>query len=113
MDADHAQLLRRLALNDEVAVESLVRQSISPTGGVLDARTSALVRLGSLVGLQSSPATSGWSVESALAAGATDEEIVGVLVAVASLVGVARLSSAASEVAVALGYDLDVSDDRG
>ena len=44
---------------------------------------------------------------SAVAAGATDEEIVGVLVAVAPVVGMARAGSAAPELALAVGCDLE------
>jgi len=42
-----------------------------------------------------------------LAAGATAEDVVGTLVAVAPISGLARVVSAAPEVAVSLGYDLD------
>ena len=45
----------------------------------------------------------------ALAAGATVDEIVGVLIAVAPNVGLARIVSAASEVALAIGYDIDAA----
>jgi alkylhydroperoxidase/carboxymuconolactone decarboxylase family protein YurZ len=48
-----------------------------------------------------------WAVETALAAGATAEDVVGTLVAVAPISGLARVVSAAPEVAVSLGYDLD------
>jgi len=45
----------------------------------------------------------------ALASGATVDEIVGVLIAVAPTVGLARVVSAAPEVAVAIGYDIDAA----
>ena len=41
------------------------------------------------------------------AQGATEEEIIDVLLAVAPVVGLARLTSAAPELALALGYDVD------
>jgi alkylhydroperoxidase/carboxymuconolactone decarboxylase family protein YurZ len=50
-----------------------------------------------------------WAVETALAAGATAEDVVGTLVAVAPISGLARVVSAAPEVALSLGYDLDVA----
>ncbi len=55
-------------------------------------------------------------MEAARAAGATDDEIVGVLIAVAPTVGLPRVVSAAPCVALALGYDVEAalegSDDR-
>ena len=43
------------------------------------------------------------------ASGATVDEIVGVLIAVAQTVGLARVASAAPAVALALGYDIDAA----
>jgi alkylhydroperoxidase/carboxymuconolactone decarboxylase family protein YurZ len=45
-------------------------------------------------------------VAAALAAGATDEEIVGVLAALVPIAGTVRVGSAAPEVALAMGCDL-------
>jgi hypothetical protein len=42
----------------------------------------------------------------AIAAGATEEDVVDVLIAVAPIVGLARVTRAAPEVALALGYDV-------
>jgi alkylhydroperoxidase/carboxymuconolactone decarboxylase family protein YurZ len=47
-------------------------------------------------------------VHVALAAGATDEEIVGVLAAVAPVVGSARVNAAAPALGRALGYEVDI-----
>ena len=49
------------------------------------------------------------NVEMALAAGASVDEIVGTLIAVAPDVGVVRTVSAAPELALALGYDVDAA----
>jgi alkylhydroperoxidase/carboxymuconolactone decarboxylase family protein YurZ len=46
-------------------------------------------------------------VERALAAGASEDEIVGLLIAVAPAVGLGRVVSAAPELGLALGYDVD------
>jgi alkylhydroperoxidase/carboxymuconolactone decarboxylase family protein YurZ len=46
-------------------------------------------------------------VEAALAAGATADEIVGALIAVAPITGLARVVSATPEVALSIGYDID------
>jgi alkylhydroperoxidase/carboxymuconolactone decarboxylase family protein YurZ len=47
-----------------------------------------------------------------LAAGVTADEIVGALIVVAPLVGLARVTSAAPAIAAALGYDLDEAFER-
>jgi 4-carboxymuconolactone decarboxylase len=107
MRRDHEDLLRRLALNDEKAVASALGTVVAEvTGAGLDAKTHALVRLAALISLESAAASYEWGVSVAVAAGATDEEIVDVLVAVAPIVGLARMSSAASELAVALDLEI-------
>jgi 4-carboxymuconolactone decarboxylase len=50
-----------------------------------------------------------WGVQWALAAGATADEIVGTLMALAPVTGMARVVAAAPEVALALGYDVDAA----
>ena len=45
-------------------------------------------------------------MEVALASGATYDEIVGILIAVAPAVGLGRVVSAAPELGLALGYDV-------
>jgi alkylhydroperoxidase/carboxymuconolactone decarboxylase family protein YurZ len=47
-----------------------------------------------------------WSTGRALAAGATEDEIAGVLLAIAPVTGLSRIVAAAPEVAAALGYDI-------
>jgi 4-carboxymuconolactone decarboxylase len=47
------------------------------------------------------------AAEAALNAGATADEIVGTLVAVAPVTGLARVISAIPGVALAIGYDID------
>ena len=102
------QLLRRLALNDEQSVGSvLTSRSAALPGAGLDAKTEALVRLGSLLSVGAATTSVRWTVELAVAAGASDEEILGVLVAVAPGVGLARVVAAAPGLALALGYEID------
>jgi len=73
---------------------------------VLDAKTAALVRLAALLSLGAPTACCRVTVEVARATGATDEEIVAVLVAVAPAVGDARLVGAAPRLALAIDYDV-------
>jgi 4-carboxymuconolactone decarboxylase len=73
----------------------------------LDPKIQALVRLGGLVALGGSCVSYSWAAEAALDAGATAEEVVGTLVAVAPVGGLARVIAAVPEVALAIGYDID------
>jgi len=81
-------------------------------GSGLDAKTLALVRLAGLVAVESAPASYQWIVASALAAGASEAEIVGVLAALVPIVGTVRTSWAAPEVGLAIGCDLGSDEDR-
>jgi 4-carboxymuconolactone decarboxylase len=76
---------------------------------VLDARTTELVRVGALVAMGSPSVCLEWSASRALAAGATEEEIAGVLLAVAAVAGLGRVVGAAPGVAEALGYDVEAA----
>src|SRR5207253_8763073 len=72
----------------------------------LDDRSYALVKLAALIALDAPPASYIWQVGNAIAEGASAEDIVGVLIAVAPQVGGPRLVSAAPEIMVALGLTL-------
>jgi alkylhydroperoxidase/carboxymuconolactone decarboxylase family protein YurZ len=78
----------------------------------LDAKTRALVRLGALVATGTRTPTYARHVADARAAGATDDEVLGVLGAVASVVGLAHLVAASVGVARGLGYDIDAAFER-
>ncbi len=113
MTPEHEEFLRRLTINEEGVLESLLGTGTLTGAGPagLDAKVAALVRLAGLVALESAASSYQWSVTAALAAGATDREVVGVLVALAPIVGTVRVSAAAPEVALAIGCDLGVADD--
>jgi alkylhydroperoxidase/carboxymuconolactone decarboxylase family protein YurZ len=72
----------------------------------LDARSYALVKLAALIALDAPPASYVWQVGNALAEGATPEDLVGVLIAIAPQVGGPKLVAAAPELMVALGLTL-------
>lgn len=81
-------------------------------GGVarrLDARTTALARLAALVALRAAPDAYRRAGREALDAGATVDDVLGTLAAVAGTVGLARVVSAAPGLALAVGYDLDAA----
>jgi alkylhydroperoxidase/carboxymuconolactone decarboxylase family protein YurZ len=102
------RLLRRLALNDEGSVEMvLARGSQAEAGAILVPKVDLLVRLGALLALGAATTSLRATVERARRAGATDDEIVGVLIAVAPAVGQARVVSTAPKLATAIGYQLE------
>ncbi len=71
------------------------------------AKVDLLVQLGALLALGASTTSLRATVDNAIVAGATEEEIVGVLIAIAPAVGLARVVAAAPKLALAIGYDLD------
>jgi 4-carboxymuconolactone decarboxylase len=102
------RLLRRLAVNDEQSVELvLARGSQADVRAALLPKVDLLVRLGALLALGAATTSLRTAVESARRAGATDDEIVGVLVAVAPAVGLATVVSTAPKLATAIGYDIE------
>ena len=101
------EILRRLAMIDEGFVEDGAGLGLGPAGtAALDPRTVALLRLGASVAMGSSAVSLEWSATRATAAGATDDEIAEVLLAIAPVTGLGRVASAAPDVATALGYDI-------
>jgi alkylhydroperoxidase/carboxymuconolactone decarboxylase family protein YurZ len=106
--AGHERKLRCLAVHDERFLESV----FSSTAGnlsvsELDPKTHALVRVGALLALGAAPASLQSDVDAALGAGASFEEIVGTLIAVAPTIGSARTVAQVRELALAIGYDVD------
>jgi 4-carboxymuconolactone decarboxylase len=75
----------------------------------LDSRTFALVKIAALIAMDAPPASYTWQVGNALAEGATPEDVLGVLRAVAPQVGGPRVVAAAPEIMLALGLSLPES----
>ena len=69
----------------------------------------ALVRLGAALAIDAAPSWYRSNVDVAVLAGASVDEIVGTLIAIAPIVGLARVVSAAPQLALALGYDVDAA----
>ena len=108
-----AELLRRLALHDERVVSSIV-SAAGRDFEILELgdKTHALLRIGALISADSATTSYQWAVSSSpRAAGATDEEVVAVLCAIAPIVGSARVTVATPSLASALGYELDPFED--
>jgi alkylhydroperoxidase/carboxymuconolactone decarboxylase family protein YurZ len=72
----------------------------------LDPRTFALVKIAALIALDAPPASYAWQVPNALADGASADDILAVLIAIAPQVGGPRVVAAAPEIMVALGLDV-------
>jgi alkylhydroperoxidase/carboxymuconolactone decarboxylase family protein YurZ len=108
---DVERLLRRLALNDEESVGMVLSNGPDlASAASLGPKDDLLVRLGALLALGAATSSLRATVERAIAAGATESEIVGVLIAVAPAVGLARVVSTAPRLAVAIGYDLEADE---
>ncbi|MGA9856756.1 MAG: carboxymuconolactone decarboxylase family protein [Solirubrobacteraceae bacterium] len=105
--ADTHQTLSGIATGDVSMLDEMLglrEQTIQASA--LDSRTFALVKIAALIALDAPPASYAWQVANALGDGATAEEILAVLVAVAPQVGGPRVVAAAPEVMLALGLSL-------
>jgi len=101
------EALKGVSAGDLDFLESAVglrEAQLEATG--LDARTFALVKIAALIALDAPPASYAWQVTNALADGATPEDLLGVLRAVAPQVGGPRVVAAAPELMLALGLAL-------
>ena len=98
----HEEKLRRLSLND---TERVLRQPCV----TLDARTRALLDVAVLVAIDGPPSAFETATSAAMAAGATEDELVEVLIAAAPTVGTAHVVAAAPKLALAMGYDVDAA----
>jgi 4-carboxymuconolactone decarboxylase len=100
---------RRLAIGDG----ALLAEVADPNGdaGVfrLDQRTESLIRVAALVPIDAPQSSYGTAVEAAMRAGATLDDLLAALIAVAGSVGSPRVVSAAPRIALAAGYDVDAA----
>ncbi len=104
------QTLRRLALSDEQTVRSVL--DTGPAGLVssgLDPKTFALARVAALLAVGSTASACQCSVEAARDAGASEEELVGLLAAIGPVVGLARVTAAAPTLGLAIGHDVEAA----
>ena len=101
------ETLRRLAMIDEGFVEHEAVLGLDPSAtSALDPKTVSLLQVAVSVAIGSSPVCLEWSAGRALAAGASEDEIADVLLAIAPVTGLCRVVCAAPDVATALGYDI-------
>jgi alkylhydroperoxidase/carboxymuconolactone decarboxylase family protein YurZ len=92
---------------EEGFVEDEAGLGLGPvSASALDPKTAALLQVGACVAIGSSAVCLEWSTGRALAAGANEDEIADVLLAIAPVTGLGRVVSAAPGVATALEYDI-------
>jgi alkylhydroperoxidase/carboxymuconolactone decarboxylase family protein YurZ len=108
-DIEYQDVLRRLAIGDPSPLEPGRMDGTAQTPSALHPKAAAFVRLAATLAMGSSAACYQGHVDEAFAAGATVDEIVGVLIAVGPTVGLARAMLAASPLGMAVGYDTDAA----
>jgi alkylhydroperoxidase/carboxymuconolactone decarboxylase family protein YurZ len=105
---DFQEALRRLALHDEAYLDRLLAdESVNLAASQLDAKTHALVSVAALVAVGAASASYLDAVAAASRASADAGEIVGCLIAVLPVVGIARVVAAAPSIGLALEYDVE------
>jgi alkylhydroperoxidase/carboxymuconolactone decarboxylase family protein YurZ len=86
------ETLRRLAMIDEAFVEDEARLGLDPArASALDPKTVALLQVGASVALGPSAVCLEWSTSRALAAGASEDEIADVVLAITPVAGLSQL----------------------
>jgi 4-carboxymuconolactone decarboxylase len=108
---DTADSLEALAVAEENIITSLLAMqlhNLEESG--FDPRTYSLIKIAVLIALDAPPASYMAQIAFALEAGVTPDEIVKVLVAVAPQVGLPKVASAAPEIMLALGLELEPVD---
>jgi alkylhydroperoxidase/carboxymuconolactone decarboxylase family protein YurZ len=106
--ADTHQTLSGISAGDADIIEKAIGlRELNREGSTLDARTFALVKIAALIALDAPPASYAWQIANALAEGATPEDLLGVLRAVAPQVGGPKVVAAAPEIMLAMGLPLD------
>ena len=104
---EHERILCRLSIRDDAYVDSLlIDRAANLSASELDGKTHALTQLAALVASDAAPPSYLEAIESARRHDATDDEIVGVLIAVLPSVGPTRVVAAAPKLGLALGYDV-------
>jgi 4-carboxymuconolactone decarboxylase len=102
----HEMLLKLSVRDDGYIDRALADDASNEAASHLDGKTHALVRIAALIAVDAAPPSYSEAIWEAHQRGASDEEIVGCLVAVLPTVGVARVVSAAPKVGLGVGFDV-------
>ena len=109
-EAKSYEFLRKLAMIHESFVQDKARLGLDLARiSALDPRTAALIVVGAVVTIGASATCLRWSASRALAAGATQDDIADVLLAIAPVAGLGHIVSAAPDIAIGLGYDVEAA----
>jgi alkylhydroperoxidase/carboxymuconolactone decarboxylase family protein YurZ len=100
---------RRLSIGDPVLLAQLAGPDADAGLRRLDERIEALIRVAVLIPIDAPQSSYQAAVEAAMRAGATLEDLLAALIAVAGSVGSPRVVSAAPRIALAAGYDVDAA----
>jgi alkylhydroperoxidase/carboxymuconolactone decarboxylase family protein YurZ len=100
---------RRLAIGDPAFLAGVADGDGESGVARLDGRTESLVRVAVLVPIDAPQSSYQPAVEAAMRAGATLDDLLALLIAVAGSVGAPRVVSAAPRIALAAGYDVDAA----
>ena len=106
------EVLRRLSVGDPVLCQALLSARLVDEGLALDARSTAVLRLGASIAAGSMGLVLRQRVSDALDTGIGFDEVVAALVALAPSIGTERLVAIAPQLAAALGYDVDSAFER-
>lgn len=106
---DDVERLRRYCVDHP----ALADEADPQWADALGAHTAALVRLGTLIAAAAPAASMRSAVDDAVAAGVSLHEILAVLDAAVSVVGLPRAVAAAPRIAAALGYGDDIVPELG
>jgi len=109
-EAKSRECLRKLATIHEGFIQDKARLGLDLARvSALDPKTAALIVVGAMVAIGASAACLRWSAARALAAGATQDDITDVLLAIAPVTGLGRIVFAAPDIAITLGYDVEAA----
>ena len=105
--ADTHKTLSGIAVGDADILETAIGlREFGREATGLEGRAYSLVKIATLIALDAPPASYAWQIANALEEGATAEDILGVLRAVAPQVGGPRVMAAAPEIMLGLGLSL-------
>jgi len=103
----HEITLCKIAIADDKYVEEVLSSDrANLTASALDAKAHALVRLGAIIAIDAEAPAYMWTLQAARRAGASDDELVGCLLAALPTLGVARIVAAAPKLGLAMGFDV-------
>lgn len=105
--SSYQDVLRHLVVNDRGLIDELSADALPIGPCQVDDRSRVIARVAAIIAHDGSVQTFRWTIDDALDLGVTPEEIVGLMLAIAPIVGAARIVNTAPKVAMALDYDLD------